>query len=154
MEMQNGSMEHNRNTVATVAPVAPPPPILAFLGRFIVGYSSSPPSTIAAQCNELKTQIAEVTLPSIMTEAATPEVFHVPSSGEFLDIVTEGTKTIEGAQDFVMSPLFTKPKPVESCYCCGKRRYWKSAVGGQITCGTCHPPVSSKVVAEWIGEAL
>jgi hypothetical protein len=37
---------------------------------------------------------------------------------------------------------------VEPCYACSGARFWTSWYGA-VACGTCHPPVSPHVVAEW-----
>ena len=67
----------------------------------------------------------------------------------------ERTTSADGSLDWKWFPLFPNPEPpIPTCYCCGKRNWWRSATGGQTTCAVCHPPVSPRVVAEWIGEQV
>ncbi len=51
-------------------------------------------------------------------------------------------------------PIEVTQPQIPMCFCCHQRRWWKSAIGKQITCAVCHPPVSPRVVAEWIGEQV
>lgn len=40
--------------------------------------------------------------------------------------------------------------PQSICPCHTHTRFWRSAVGGHIVCGECHPPATESVVAEWV----
>jgi len=40
-------------------------------------------------------------------------------------------------------------RPSRPCYACGGKRFWRS-VHGPLVCGTCHPPATPDLAAEWV----
>jgi len=41
-------------------------------------------------------------------------------------------------------------RPSRTCYACGEMRFWLPVNGGPFRCGTCHPPATPDLVAEWL----
>lgn len=46
-------------------------------------------------------------------------------------------------------PATKEPEELRACSVCRGSRYWKN-LGGNVICGSCHPPGSPGIVAEWI----
>jgi DNA-binding Lrp family transcriptional regulator len=48
----------------------------------------------------------------------------------------------------------TAPSPIRElpCNACGSTRFWRS-IYGAVSCGTCHPPGSQMLIAEWLDSS-
>ena len=46
---------------------------------------------------------------------------------------------------------FAEQSKPEACQCCQTVRFWES-IHGAVICGTCHPPVHSHLVVQWLNS--
>ena len=93
------------------------------------------------------------------TDSADATTMHVLSPDETVESVElgqsiqgSGARILPAAHDLGLAPDDRAPKPCRPCYACHGTRFWLDAQGAWH-CGTCHPPASEDVVAEWLGLA-
>ena len=64
-------------------------------------------------------------------------------------LTPEDLEILKAHKAKVLATLRTEASPKLVCYACRERHFWRS-IHGVVICGTCHPPASPDLVAEWL----
>jgi len=96
------------------------------------------------------TEIAD----SADSTAATPESDASPvETVECVELLqgpgADDAHTSHASQEPDLGLAASGPEPRAPCHSCGGTRFWRS-IYGDVSCGTCHPPGSEGIVAEWL----